>query len=386
MSRSLTGDRPYESEHVLGTMTDLTYLQMLKGGLQCLSSERSSMNCMAARRLSIEHGRLWLPIWRKADRQSSSSSLCGRGAYHHASKHPKSAPIAPNPAPSMLSLSPRSTRWTGLTADAQRTRCPHIERFREQHGNKRVALLTRPHIEAIMALIPNICARRQWLQAIKPLLQAAVPLTLRVNPAERVRVKIPKTRGHHAWIGEEIARYRVYWPLGTQQRLAMEFAVEAVSRRSEVFRLGPQHIRNGRIRVDRVHGSKAVDIPVTPELHAACDATPKGQRLYVVNSRGRPCPEAWDRICKMGHRGRLAGELPLHGLNKGGMRRLTESGAAGHEIMAVSGHHRLSVVELYTGNANRKKLADSAMRKRIADERANPRRAVNGNPVENIDE
>jgi hypothetical protein len=54
--------------------------------------------------------------------------------------------------------------------------------------------------------------------------------------------------------------------------------------------------------------------------------------------------------------------------------------------MAVSGHHRLSVVELYTGNANRKKLADSAMRKRIADERANPRRAVNGNPVENIDE
>jgi integrase len=134
-----------------------------------------------------------------------------------------------------------------------------------------VALLTRPHIEAIMALIPNICARRQWLQAIKPLLQAAVPLTLRVNPAERVRVKIPKTRGHHAWIGEEIARYRVYWPLGTQQRLAMEFAVEAVSRRSEVFRLGPQHIRNGRIRVDRVHGSKAVDIPVTPEQHAACD-------------------------------------------------------------------------------------------------------------------
>jgi hypothetical protein len=68
------------------------------------------------------------------------------------------------------------------------------------------------------------------------------------------------------------------------------------------------------------------------------------------------------------------------------MRRLTESGAAGHEIMAVSGHHRLLVVELYTGNANRKKLADSAMRKRIADERANPRRAVNGNPVENIDE
>jgi hypothetical protein len=49
----------------------------------------------------------------------------------------------------------------------------------------------------------------------------------------------------------------------------MEFALEAVSRRAEVLRLGPQHVKNGRIRIDRVHGSKAVDIPVTPELQAA---------------------------------------------------------------------------------------------------------------------
>jgi hypothetical protein len=57
-----------------------------------------------------------------------------------------------------------------------------------------------------------------------------------------------------------------YWPLGTQQRLVMEFALEAVSRRAEVLRLGPQHVGNGRIRIERVPGSKAVDIPVTPEL------------------------------------------------------------------------------------------------------------------------
>jgi hypothetical protein len=63
-----------------------------------------------------------------------------------------------------------------------------------------------------------------------------------------------------------------------------------------------------------------------------------------------------------------------------------ESGAAGHEIMAVSGHHQLLMIELYTEDANRKKLADSAMRKRIAEESGNPRRAVNGYPVENIDE
>jgi hypothetical protein len=51
-------------------------------------------------------------------------------------------------------------------------------------------------------------SRRHWLQAIKPLLQPALPLTLRVNPAEGAKVKIPKTRGWHTWTDEEIAQCR----------------------------------------------------------------------------------------------------------------------------------------------------------------------------------
>ena len=48
------------------------------------------------------------------------------------------------------------------------------------------------------------------------------------------------------------------WPLGTQQRLVMEFALETTSRRGEVVRLGPQHVRNGHIRIERIHGSEDV--------------------------------------------------------------------------------------------------------------------------------
>ena len=49
---------------------------------------------------------------------------------------------------------------------------------------------------------------------------------------------------------------------------------EPASRRrfGEVVRLGPQHVKNGRIRIERIHGSDDVDIPVSPELQAACDA------------------------------------------------------------------------------------------------------------------
>jgi hypothetical protein len=55
-------------------------------------------------------------------------------------------------------------QWTGLDADTQRTRRLYIERFQEKHGEKRIAPLTGPHIEAMIAAVPNIYARRHWLR------------------------------------------------------------------------------------------------------------------------------------------------------------------------------------------------------------------------------
>jgi hypothetical protein len=54
----------------------------------------------------------------------------------------------------------------------------------------------------------------------------------------------------------------------------------------------------------------------------------------------------------------------VHGLKKGGMRRLAEDGNTAHELLAISGHKTLSMVELYTRNADRKILADRGMAKK----------------------
>jgi hypothetical protein len=50
--------------------------------------------------------------------------------------------------------------WTSLDPDTQKTRKRIIEKFRAQHGGKRVALLMGDHIEIMMAGIPNVHARR----------------------------------------------------------------------------------------------------------------------------------------------------------------------------------------------------------------------------------
>ena len=261
----------------------------------------------------------------------------------------------------------KSDGWHALAADTQKTRLRIIEKFRAQHGDKRVALLRREHILKMLGAIGKPSAKRHWLKAIRGLLRSAVPGMRRDDPTEGIaNIKLPKSKGHHTWTDDEIDQYRAHWPLGTQQRLVMEFALETASRRGEVVRLGPQHVKNGRIRIERTHGSNDVDIPMSPELQAACDAMPKAHLTYIVTAYGKPRSKygLGNDFAKWATEAGLPAHCRMHGLKKGGMRRLAEAGGTAHELMAISGHRTLSEVQRYTEDANRKLLADTGMAKK----------------------
>jgi integrase len=262
----------------------------------------------------------------------------------------------------------KSDEWlNGLEDDTRKTRRRIIERFRTRHGSKRVALLRREHILRILAAIEKPSAKRHWLKAIRGLMKSAVPALRKDDPTEGITgIKLPKSKGHHTWDDGEIEQYRAYWPLGTQQRLVFEFALETMSRRGEVVRLGPQHVKNGRIRIERTHGSKDVNILVSPELQATCDAMPKVHLTYIVTAHGKPRSKygLGNDFAKWATEAGLPARCRLHGLKKGGMLRLAEDGATTHELMAMSGHVTLSEVQRYTDDADRLRLADQAMAKK----------------------
>ena len=261
----------------------------------------------------------------------------------------------------------KSDGWHALAADTQKTRLRIIEKFRAEHGDKRVALLRREHILKMLGAIGKPSAKRHWLKAIRGLLRSAVPGMRRDDPTEGIaNIKLPKSKGHHTWTDDEIDQYRAHWPLGTQQRLVMEFALETASRRGEVVRLGPQHVKNGRIRIERTHGSNDVDIPMSPELQAACDAMPKAHLTYIVTAYGKPRSKygLGNDFAKWATEAGVPAHCRMHGLKKGGMRRLAEAGGTAHELMAISGHRTLSEVQRYTEDANRKLLADTGMAKK----------------------
>jgi integrase len=268
----------------------------------------------------------------------------------------------------------KSDEWLRLAEESRKTRRRIIEKFRTTHGSKRVRLLSRQHIVKMLGEIASPSAKRSWLKAVRALLQHAVPTMRKDNPSEGIaQVKLPKTKGHHTWNDSEIAKYRAHWPFGTQARLVFEFALETVSRRGEVVRLGPQHVYIGsegepRIRIARTHGSEDVDIQISPELKAACDAMPKQHLTYIVTAYGKPRSKygLGNDFAKWAREAGLPDRCRLHGLKKGGMRRRAERGYTTHELMALSGHKTLTEVQRYTDAADKRRLADSGAAKDAA--------------------
>ena len=220
----------------------------------------------------------------------------------------------------------------------------------------------------MLEAIPKISVRAKTLKAIRLLLASAVPSLRQDNPAAGIKVKLPKGKGWHSRSDEEIAQYRKHHPLGTVARLVLEFACETTSRRSEVVRLGPQHVKAGRIKIERCHRSRDVDIKITPALRAAIDAMPAvGMRTFIVGKRGKAVSP--DRLAhefaKWATEAGLPNRCRLHGLKKGGMRRIAEKGATTHELQSISGRKTLAMIQHYTDAVDRVKLADAAYEKLV---------------------
>jgi integrase/recombinase XerD len=264
-----------------------------------------------------------------------------------------------------------SLEFRQLDAKTQKWRRPVLEAISRQYGEEPVARMEARHIRKIVtegtdkASVPQ--RRRRSLQA---LFKWAVENNEAVrNPVRDVTIRY-RSKGHHTWTLDEVDAFEKRHSLGSRAHLAMWLMLYTAGRREDAVRLGPQHIKGNRIRFTQAkneHRSPVpVDIPVHPDLAAAIAATPSGQQTFLVTGEEHPKPftpngfTVWFR-----QRCNEAG-LPHctgHGLRKTAAVCLAECGATPHEIMAVTGHRNLAMVEHYTRAAGRAGLADSAMAK-----------------------
>jgi integrase/recombinase XerD len=226
----------------------------------------------------------------------------------------------------------------------------HVRKLRDQ--KEKFPSASEARLKALRALFRFACD--QGLAALDP--------TIGVKRLEHY------SEGHHTWTAEEIGQFERRHPVGSKARLAMALMLYTACRRGDVVRLGPQHVKDGKLEYRQAKNSKRkpsdISIPVHPDLTKIIDATPLQHLTFLTTEYGRPFTEAgfgnWfrDRCDDAGLK-----ECSAHGLRKASAKHLAEGGASTLEIMSVTGHRSLSEVERYTREAGRKTLAESAMAK-----------------------
>jgi len=258
----------------------------------------------------------------------------------------------------------RSSDFTILKPSTQTTYRGIIERFRKEHGSKTAAKLEPKHIRKMMLAKANTpSAANNFLRILHLLMRQAIEMEIREDdPTQFVRKIRIKTEGFKSWQESDIDTYIEAHPKGTKAHLALMLLLYTGLRRSDVVRVGPQHIRDGILTIKQKKTGKDVSIPVHPKLAAALTLCSRDSLVYLLTSFGKPYSPAgfgnWfrDVTDQAGLKG-----LTAHGLRKAIARRLAEAGCTPHEIMAITGHQNLKEVVLYTAAANRKQMAQSAM-------------------------
>jgi integrase len=249
------------------------------------------------------------------------------------------------------------------SAGTQRMRRGILERFRAAYGDRPFALLPAEWIEALLDAKPPHAAR-SWLVTLRSLCKFAVKRRyLRTDPTANIKQRAIKGDGFHTLTEDEIAKFEAHHPVGTKPRLAFALLLYTGQRRSDVIRMGRQHIRDGVLTVKQEKTGVTLAIPVHAHLQAVLDATPSENLTFLVTATGKPYggnafSEQFRKWCDAAG---LPQRCKPHGLRKSACRRLAEAGCSANEIMAISGHATLKELVRYTKAADQARLARAAM-------------------------
>jgi integrase len=207
------------------------------------------------------------------------------------------------------------------------------------------------------------------------------------QPRNWRRASQDKGKGFRAWKDEHCAKYEATHSLGTRARLAYELLSCTGLRRSDIVRVGRQHIR--RLDEPVVIGPYTITheialvqqktdedvggLLILPQLQAAIDAMPADNLIFIVTKEGKPLTKEsfgnWFHECcleagllpEVVDASRRPKGLASHGLRKRMAERLAHLGCGDEWIAAVLGHKDTRQVKVYTKGANKRRMARSAL-------------------------
>ena len=256
-----------------------------------------------------------------------------------------------------------------LAPSTQKLRRPILERFRKDYGDKPVARLEAAHIAAIMAAKAKApTAANNLHKLLHHLLGHAVTLgMITSNPTKLVKKFKIKGDGWHTWSEDEVTQYLQRHSAGSKAHLALMLMLFTGQRRSDVIRMGWQHIRQTekgpKIAVRQKKTDTPLLLPVAFELAQALAHVPRTNLTFLLNAHGAPFEQGFgnwfrDRCNEAG-----LPQCSAHGLRKLAATRMANAGCTDEQLMAVCGWRSHSEVRRYTRKADQALLAEQAFGK-----------------------
>jgi integrase len=239
-----------------------------------------------------------------------------------------------------------------------------------------VATLTPAHVSAIIATKSNFPgAANNLLKVLRVLLRHAIDMGLiNDNPARNVRKFAVKSQGFHSWDENDVAAFEERHSENPRVILALLLLLHTGQRRSDLVRMGWQHVTGDLLRVRQDKTSVELKIPLHPKLAVALATMPRTNLTFLLTEAGAPFTAAgfgnWfrDRCDEAG-----LSHCSAHGLRKACATRLAEAGCTPEQIKAITGHKTLTEVARYTCAADQEQSARQAIANLLRAEGEHPR-------------
>jgi integrase len=124
--------------------------------------------------------------------------------------------------------------------------------------------LAREHVKAMMGQRSKTpSAANHFLGMLRILMRFAIDAGMRKDdPTIGIKKVKARSEGFHTWTEDEIAAFEAAWPIGTRARLAFGLLLYTAQRRSDVVRMGRQHVHAGNIEVRQQKTGRPLLIPL----------------------------------------------------------------------------------------------------------------------------
>lgn len=254
-----------------------------------------------------------------------------------------------------------SIAWLQLHESTKRARNNILRPTLHRHGNSPITVLSEKAIsEAMIARVNTPCQANEFLQILRNLLKWAKKQEIVANnPALEVPF-FPKSKiGFKTWTQSDVEKYRDCHEVGTVARLALEMALHTGLRRSDLIRLSPSHLKNGKIKITlQKKPNPTVTLPLHSTLARIIEATPRHGLTYLQTKHNLPytSPGFTNAFRDWARKAGLT-EFSPHGGRKLAASLLAEAGASTLQLMAAFGWSKIEMAELYTKSAAKDKLS-----------------------------